>query len=333
MSINRSSSSKRTLADTDDEQIQPTKRNKLTGSQSNGSFSGQPTNKVLPEHISFTARPSNTVRITAWNICGYAASQKKGFKRYIEAEDADILVLTETKVNSPPVGLGLKVNYPHAYWSISAKKSYGGIAILSKLKPLSVSMTLPGHPDPESVKGRIITLEFENTYVVGTYVVNAGTGLKTLDAKKEWNVHFTKYIRELDQKKPVIWTGDLNVAPTEIDLANAKSNWNKTPGYTEAETSAFRQILEGSKDGNEGKPEKLSEPQFVDVWRQSHPSERGYTYFSYRFNCREKGLGWRLDMFVLSRSLVDRVQMCEIRGEIYGASDHCPIVMDYEGDL
>ena len=172
------------------------------------------------------------------------------------------------------------------------------------------------------MKGRIVTLEFEDYYVVGTYVVNAGQGLKvcsfmeplypsandfflqTLDAKKLWNHHFEAYIRDLDKKKPVIWTGDLNVAPTAVgtsspllhtivlyemssDLSNPKTNWNKTAGYTEAETTAFANIL-NPPSGDAGK--------FVDVWRKLHPEERHYTYFSYRFNCRAKGIGWRIDM-------------------------------------
>lgn len=177
-----------------------------------------------------------------------------------------------------------------------------GTAILSKIKPLSVDYTLPGHPDPESVKGRIVTLEFESAYVIGTYVVNAGTGLKvrlciphqsqrlnlrmnqTLPEKNTWNKHFQAYIRALDAKKPVIWTGDLNVAPTELDLANPKTNWNKTPGYTEDETKAFKDILIGDE-----------EHKMIDVWRHRNPELRHYTYFSYRFNCRSKGIGWRLD--------------------------------------
>ncbi|KAI1795893.1 Endonuclease/exonuclease/phosphatase [Ganoderma leucocontextum] len=284
----------------------------------------QPTNKVLPAQITFPEKGEDTVRVAAWNICGLAAAQKKGFKYYVEAEDADILILTETKVNNPPADPELTNRYPHRYWAISDKKTYAGTAILSKVKPLSVTYDLPDHLDKSAVKGRIVTLEFESCYVIGTYVTNAGTGLKTLDAKKEWNEHFEVYIRDLDRKKPVIWAGDLNVAPTALDLANPKTNWNKTPGYTEAETSSFARIL--NAEGEDADARK-----FVDVWRQRHPDLRHYTYFSYRFNCREKGLGWRLDMFVVSERLEERVRMCEIRSEIYGASDHCPIVLELAG--
>ncbi|KAF8077819.1 Endonuclease/exonuclease/phosphatase [Lyophyllum atratum] len=292
--------SKRKASSSDEEvdEIKTTKRSKKVASESTDTSaqSRQPTNKVLPVSI----------------------SQKKGFKYYVEAEDADILVLTETKPADPVINK----RYPHCYWSISDKKTYSGIAVLSKRKPLNATMTLPGHPDPKLVKGRIITLEFETCYLISTYVVNAGTGLKTLDAKKEWNIHFEAYIRDLDKKKPVIWTGDLNVAPTEMDLAKPKTNWNKTPGYTEAETTSFKNIL--------NPPESTDAGQFVDVWRHLHPTDRHYSYFSYRFNCREKGIGWRLDMFVLSQRIMERAKMCEIRSEIYGASDHCPVVMEYD---
>ncbi|EAU88760.2 DNA-(apurinic or apyrimidinic site) lyase [Coprinopsis cinerea okayama7 len=284
--------------DTDDAESQPTsskltKKPKKTGTLDSLPHNGQPTNKTLPVNIEFEKPDEGTLRIATWNVCGLAASMRKGFKYYVEAEDADILVLTETKVNDIPADPALKSRYPHQYWSISDKKTYAGTAILSKVKPLHVDYKLPGHPNP---KGRILTLEFENAYLIGTYVVNAGQELKTMDAKKEWQTHFEAYIRELDKKKPVIWTGDLNVAPTE----------------------------------KEDDPER---PQFVDVWRKLHPDLQHYTYWSYRFQSREKGNGWRLDMFVLSTKLVDRVKKCEIRDEIYGASDHVPLIMDIENIL
>ncbi|KAI0688243.1 Endonuclease/exonuclease/phosphatase [Cytidiella melzeri] len=324
---------KASASDASDSDTKPStsKKAKATKDAANSgsgvSAGGQPTNKVLPVNITFTPKEEGTLRIATWNICGLAAASKKGFKYYVEAEDADVLVLTETKVNNDPLDQGLIQRYPHRYWAISDKKTYSGTAILSKIKPLSVEYTLPGHPDKKIVKGRIVTLEFESTYVVGTYVVNAGTGLKTLDEKKEWNVHFEKYLRDLDKKKPVIWTGDLNVAPTAMDLTNPKPNWNKTPGYTEAETTAFARILEPPE------AETTGAQKMVDVWRHLHPDLRHYTYFSYRFECRTKGIGWRLDTFVLSERIVDKVKMCEIRSEIYGASDHCPVVLELQGDL
>ncbi|KAF9475864.1 hypothetical protein BDN70DRAFT_864232 [Pholiota conissans] len=287
--------------------------------------SSQPTNKVLPVNIIFSPKPIGTTRIVAWNVSGFAASSKKGLNHYVDAEDADVLIITETKLNQAPVVPALNEKYPHQYWSSASKKGYAGTAILSKEKPLKVTENIPGHPDAASVKGRIITLEFENCYLVGTYVVNAGQGLKTLEEKKIWNTHFFAYMRDLDNKKPIIWAGDLNVAPTELDLANPKTNWNKTAGYTEAETTAFKNFLKDPKDPKA--------PKFVDIWRKLHPEIKAYTYFSYRFNCRAKGIGWRIDSIVMSERLEERVKMCEIRDEIYGASDHCPIVLEIEGSL
>ncbi|KAI0934279.1 hypothetical protein AcV5_006175 [Taiwanofungus camphoratus] len=312
-----SSSSKRNAPDSDASASQPAKKAKVSkaspppeGAGAGVAANGQPTNKALPAHLAFAARAPGTLRIATWNICGLAAAQKKGFKRYVEAEDPDVLVLTETKVNNEPVDPALTARFPYRHWAISDKKTYSGTAILSKGKPLAAYTTLPGHPDPGAVKGRIVTLEFEHCYLIGTYVVNAGVELKTLDAKKEWNTHFEAYIRELDQKKPVIWTGDLNVAPTEKDLANAKRNWNKTAGYTEAETTAFARILDAPEsEGGGGK--------FVDVWRRLHPDERHYTYFSYRFNCRAKGIGWRLDMCTCLACY------CGVRGWLSDAGLRC----------
>ncbi|KAI6109522.1 Endonuclease/exonuclease/phosphatase [Pisolithus sp. B1] len=278
---------------------------------------GQPTNKVPPVHISFPARAEGTLRLVTWNICGLAAAQKKGFKYYVEAEDPDILVLTETKVNSDPQDGTLNSRFGYRTWAISDKKSYSGTAALSKYKPLSVSTDLPGHPDPSLVNGRIVTLEFQACYVAGA---EDPIGEKHLEPA------FTTYIRDLDKKKPVIWMGDLNVAPTAQDLANPKPNWNKTPGYTKDETEAFKHILDPPEcEEKSGK--------FVDIWRQRHSDDRHYTYFSYRFNCRAKGIGWRLDMFVVSERIAEKVKMCEIRSEIYGVSDHVPVIMEIESDV
>ncbi|KAG8713109.1 hypothetical protein FRC11_013262, partial [Ceratobasidium sp. 423] len=260
-----------------------------------------------------------------------------GFSRYIEAEDADIIILTETKVNDRPSDPLLTKKYPHQYWNIAAKKGYGAPNL-----------------DKDDVKG--------------TYVPNAGEGLKSMDRKVAWQVAFEAHLRKLDAIKPVIWAGDLNVAPTAKDLRNDKSNWNKTAGYTEQETSAFKRVLAGppvepsvkvaiaestetadisSVDGKETITEVITsvavakaEPStqdgagpMIDVWRRLHPEDEHYTYFSYRFNARLKGMGWRIDHYVVSERLFPKISACEIRNEIWGASDHCPIIMDFEGPL
>ncbi|KAF7323117.1 DNA-(apurinic or apyrimidinic site) lyase [Mycena chlorophos] len=298
-------------------------------------------NKALPETIEFPPRADGIVRLATWNVAGLAASQKKGFKRYVDAEDPDLLVLTETKVNNEPVDLALKARFPHWYWSISATKGYAGTAILSKHKPLSVSMTLPGHPDAESVKGRIITLEFENSYVVGTYVVNAGQELKVpISAPWSKRKNGTFISRPTSatstaRNQSFGWGISTSHQQNWANLSNGKKNWNKTAGYTEAETSAFRNILEPPPIAvvEAGTNPNPPPNKFVDIWRQLHPDERQYTYFSYRFNCRVKGIGWRIDNMVLSERITSRVKMCEIRSEIYGASDHCPLVIEIEGAL
>jgi len=304
--------------------------------EANASYPPQPTNVVLPTPIALSKAAEGVTRIATWNICGLAAASKKGFKFYVEAEDADVLILTETKTNEVPVDPLLTNRYPHRYWSIASKKGYAGTAVLSKQPALNVSYTLPGHPDPDIVKGRIVTLEFENLWLVATYVPNAGQQLKTLAVKEEWNKHFEKYLRLLDSTKPVVWAGDLNVAPTALDLTHAKPNWNKTPGYTASETEAYARILnppDTAVSGSEDPDNQAKSGKMVDVWRQRHPDWKHFTYFSYRFQCRQKGIGWRLDMFVVSEQLVDKVKECEIRSEIYGASDHCPVILDVLGQL
>ncbi|KAF8609983.1 hypothetical protein BDV93DRAFT_530165 [Ceratobasidium sp. AG-I] len=288
-----------------------------------GSSSYPWTNKGIPSSVSFPPAGDNNIRISAWNVAGLMACWKKGFAKYVEAEDADILILTETKVSDRPADPLLTKKYPYQYWSQAATKGYAGTAVLSKHKPLSTSFTLdhslsavPEAPKlaEDDVKGRLVTLEFERYWLVGTYVPNAGDKLKSMDRKEAWHSVFEAHLRKLDATKPVIWAGDLNVAPTARDLRNDTTNWNKTAGYTQQETSAFARIL-------------------ADAWRKLHPKDEHYSYFSYRFGAREKGMGWRIDHFVVSERLFPDVVACEIRNEIYGASDHCPIIMDIKGPL
>ncbi|PPQ63091.1 hypothetical protein CVT24_005946 [Panaeolus cyanescens] len=277
----------------------PLKRAKSTKNEleSSASFSNppQPTNKTLPDIINFPPKESGTLRVACWNVSGLAATAKKGYGKHV-----------------------LYNSHFTCDWTIFQ----AGTSIFSKLPPISIEETIPNFPDADDVKGRIITLEFEKYYIVGAYVVNAGQNLKTLDARKVWDAHFIPYIRSLDKKKPVILGGDLNVAPTAMDLAHPQRNWNKSAGYTEVETTAFKNLLEP--------PEGVDSGKFVDIWRNLHAEARQFTYFSYRFSCREKSLGWRVDMFVVSERIAGKVKQCEIRDDIYGASDHLPVVLDID---
>ncbi|KIS66052.1 uncharacterized protein UMAG_15027 [Mycosarcoma maydis] len=266
-----------------------------------------PKNTQMPATLSF-ARPRapGSLRITAWNITSLKSSEPKGMLRYLEAEDADIAVLSETKVNDVPMHPALTKIYKHQYWAIGKQKGYAGLAILSKIQPIKAIYGLPSLKDQDT-KGRIVTLEFENSFLVGTYAVNAG-------------------LAELDAQKPIIWCGDLNVVQDERDLAAASKKWNKSPGYTAIECDAHRQLLQGTAT-------PTSKP-LVDVWRQQHPDAIGhYTFYGWRGFCRSKGIGWRLDSFILSERIAPKALECEIRHECYGASDHVPIYCDIQGPL
>lgn len=256
-------------------------------------FEGCPKTVDIPNPLSFadSPRPSDSIRIASWNIVSLKSAEPKGLTRYLEAEDADVVVLTETKMNEVP-SFFQSARYPHQTWGIGTTKSYAGIAVLSKIEPLSIIKGLSELADYDS-KGRCITVEFEGCYVVGTYCVNAGEGLKTIEAKKKWNHALSAHIAKLDQKKPVIWTGDLNVVIDERDLAKASSKWNKSPGYTQLECDQHRAFLEGTfLEG--AKP-------FKDVWREKHPDAVGhFTFYGWRGQCRIKGIGWRLDSFIVS---------------------------------
>ncbi|PWY97971.1 hypothetical protein BCV70DRAFT_202462 [Testicularia cyperi] len=286
-----------------------------------------PKNTEMPRELEF-ARPAaaGAVRIAAWNITSLKSSEPKGLMRYIAAEDADVLVLSETKVNDVPIHPGLTAMYKYQYWGIGKTKGYAGLAVLSKLEPLKVTYGLPGLADQDT-KGRIVTLEFEHTHVIGTYAVNAGEGLKTMETKQKWNEAFAKYVAQLDGgEKGVIWCGDLNVVLDERDLAAASKKWNKSPGYTAQECDAHHALLAGAAvDG--------ALP-LVDVWRHQHPHLVGhYTFYGWRGFCRSKGIGWRLDSFIVSKRIVQKALDCQIRHECYGASDHVPIYCDFAGPL
>ncbi|GAA6008936.1 hypothetical protein JCM10207_004033 [Rhodosporidiobolus poonsookiae] len=288
-----------------------------------------PTNLTVPDPLQPFPRPADgTMRISSFNVAGLRASEKKGFSRYVIAEDADILVVTETKTAAIALE-ALDDRYPFRYWGDSAKKGQAGTAVFSKVEPVNVTYGLPNGGEDVSLaesKGRCVTLEFANSFVIGTYVPNAGAGLKNLPDKVAWNRAFERYLRELDAKKPVIWCGDLNVVPTDKDIRNWKTNYNKSAGCTDDEINGFNAQLNPSDESGHKK--------LVDVWRHLNPDEEGYyTYQSYKFQCRSKGIGWRLDYFVVSERVMEKVKACEMRHEIWGASDHLPLVVDIEGPL
>ena len=247
------------------------------------------------------------MKLVAFNVNGIRAIMGKDFPSSFAALDPDILVLGETKLSDPSAPFPFTPEGYEIYHTVSKlRKGYSGVAVFTRLKPLSVSYGLEnGKYDDE---GRVITLEFPSCYVVGAYVPNAGDGLKRLDFRLGYEEDLRAYLKKLDAVKPVIYTGDLNVAHNEIDIKNPKGN-ERNPGFTIEERTAFSALLA------EG---------FVDTFRALHPDTVKYSWWSYRFHARENNAGWRIDYFVVSARIMDKVQAAEIHNEIFG-SDHCPV--------
>jgi exodeoxyribonuclease-3 len=251
------------------------------------------------------------MKIIAFNINGLRAILQKEFANDMANLNPDVLVLEETKLSED-----LHLDFPYApkgyfpYWSVSKeRKGYSGVAILSKVEPLNVTYGLKdGKYDNE---GRVITLEFPSFYLIGAYVPNSGEGLKRLDFRMGFEDDLLAYMKELDAKKPVILTGDLNVAHEEIDIKNPQANIHNA-GFTAEERQKFTRLL------SEG---------FVDTYRSLYPTKVEYSWWSYRFNARANNAGWRIDYFVVSSRLMGQVIDSKIHNEIHG-SDHCPIELD-----
>uniref|UniRef100_S4PXE4 DNA-(apurinic or apyrimidinic site) endonuclease n=3 Tax=Pararge aegeria TaxID=116150 RepID=S4PXE4_9NEOP len=248
------------------------------------------------------------LKISCWNVDGIRAWMGKGGLDFLEYEKPNILCLQETKCSQDKLPDEVK-NVPgyHAYWLASDKDGYAGVSIYTTKLAMNVQYGLQN--EELDTEGRIITAEYEQFYLICTYVPNAGRKLVTLDKRLKWNEEFRKYVKELDKKKPVIICGDMNVAHKEIDLTNPKTN-KKNAGFTEEERTGMSELL---GDG------------FVDTYRHFYPDKTGaYTFWSNMSNSRAKNVGWRLDYFIISERLVPALCDSVIRDKVYG-SDHCPI--------
>ena len=225
-----------------------------------------------------------SIKIISWNVNGIRSVLTKGFYDFVKKEDPDILCVQEIKANPSDVDVKLAL-YEHHYWNSAEKKGYAGTAVFSKIKPLTVSYA--NNTVNHNVEGRITTLEFEKFILVNVYTPNSQRGLTRLEYRQEWDRHFLSYLKELEQKKPVIFCGDLNVAHTEIDLARPKDNV-RNAGFTIEERNGFDRFVSAG---------------FVDSFRLLHPTEIKYSWWSYMFNARAKNIGWRIDYVCLSPSL------------------------------
>ena len=245
------------------------------------------------------------MKLVSWNVNGIRACVQKGFLDFFNEVDADIFCIQESKLQEGQINLELE-GY-HQYWNYAEKKGYSGTAIFTKKEPISVYYGLG--IEEHDREGRVITLEFEDFYMITVYTPNSQNGLARLDYRMKWEEDFKNYLKNLEKTKPVIVCGDLNVAHKEIDLKNPTTN-RKNAGFTDEEREKFTELL------NAG---------FIDTFRYFYPDTKGiYSWWSYRFNARKNNAGWRIDYFITSESLKDRLESAKIHTEILG-SDHCPV--------
>ncbi len=250
------------------------------------------------------------MKLISWNVNGIRACVQKGFLEFFKEVDADIFCIQESKMQEGQLKLDLE-GY-HQYWNYAEKKGYSGTAVFTKQEPLRVcyGMGIREHDH----EGRVITLEFDTFYMVTVYTPNAQNELARLPYRMEWEDAFRTYLKKLEEHKPVVFCGDLNVAHKEIDLKNPKTN-RKNAGFTDEERGKFTELLETG---------------FIDTFRYFYPDmEQIYSWWSYRFKAREKNAGWRIDYFCVSDVLKDKLQDAKIWTEVMG-SDHCPVELDID---
>ncbi|MBP5295468.1 MAG: exodeoxyribonuclease III [Lachnospiraceae bacterium] len=248
------------------------------------------------------------MKYISWNVNGLRAVMGKNFMDVFRALDADFFSLQETKLQAGQIELDLP-GY-HQYWNYAEKKGYSGTAVFTKHEPLSVTYGIV--IEEHDHEGRVITLEYETFYYVTVYVPNSQDGLKRLDYRMQWEDAFRGYVKQLAEKKSVIFTGDLNVAHEEIDLKNPKTN-RMNAGFTDEERAKMTELLAAG---------------FTDTFRYFYPDEKdAYSWWSYRFHARENNSGWRIDYFIVSEDLNEKLEGASIHNEIFG-SDHCPVELD-----
>lgn len=250
------------------------------------------------------------MKLISWNVNGLRAVMGKNFMDFFNDVDADIFCLQETKLQAGQIEMDLP-GY-HQYWNYADKKGYSGTAIFTKKEPVSVSYGIG--IDEHDHEGRVITLEFEDFYMITVYTPNSQNELKRLEYRMKWEDDFRTYLNRLKEMNPVIVTGDLNVAHNEIDLKNPKTN-RRNAGFTDEERNKMTELLESG---------------FIDTFRYFYPDEEGiYSWWSYRFKAREKNAGWRIDYFLVSEDLEKRLVDAKIHTEIFG-SDHCPVELEIQ---
>lgn len=249
------------------------------------------------------------MKFVSWNVNGIRACVQKGFLDFFKEVDADVFCIQESKMQAGQ--LDLELDGYHQYWNYAEKKGYSGTAIFTKREPVSVQYGIG--VEEHDKEGRVITLEFDDFYFITVYTPNSQTELARLSYRMQWETDFLAYLKKLEETKPVIFCGDLNVAHQEIDLKNPKTN-RKNAGFTDEERQKFTELLDAG---------------FIDTFRYFYPNvENIYSWWSYRFSARAKNAGWRIDYFVVSECLKERLVDAKILTEILG-SDHCPVVLEF----
>ena len=250
------------------------------------------------------------MKLISWNVNGLRACVEKGFLDFFKEIDADFFCIQESKLQEGQIDLELEGYYQ--YWNYAVKKGYSGTAIFAKKEPIAVFLGIG--MEEHDQEGRVVTLEYEDFYLITVYTPNSQDGLKRLDYRMKWEEDFLAYLKKLEEKKPVIFCGDLNVAHKEIDLKNPKTN-RKNAGFSDEERACMTRLQENG---------------FVDTFRYFYPDQEGiYSWWSYRFQARAKNAGWRIDYFMVSEILKDKLRDASILTDIYG-SDHCPVCLEIE---